>query len=415
MIAVGVVIAVGVGAIAGDEESQEELAISGRTPRTNLPNSATSLAMDGMESGMTRNPKVPPEPIDPAEVLADVTDSLGDFGGEIGQLQKLDPESIVSSEISAPALAQETVPVKQGAASGQELPPETNTGTDPGSTEAATDPVALFRGEFVHKPVDLQVVAFGLPLTLQRTYRSRVDFDGPLGPAWDHSLNLRLFEADDEATCATEVVVSLGDLAPLRFRPSASEAQMLGESRVLFSAVGSAVRAELENDPSSNACPWLLTLQDRTLYCFDSNGLGTRVESPTRVRIVLEWQEIQDGFRLQRAVRRFSGEDTHTIAFHYESQNATTLERAVLTEGGSTIEEVRYDYNGSGELEVVRDERLGVVRERYDYSDAKEIEDDPPLAKVCYLLRGILPADVCRYVWRLEQLLRGQKIGRGAQ
>ena len=106
--------------------------------------------------------------------------------------------------------------------------------------------MALFRGEFVHKPVDLQVVAFGLPLTLQRTYRSRVDFDGPLGPAWDHSLNLRLFETDDEAICATEVVVSLGDLAPLRFRPSASEAQMLGESRVLFSAVGSAVRAALK-------------------------------------------------------------------------------------------------------------------------------------------------------------------------
>ena len=72
---------------------------------------------------------------------------------------------------------------------------------------------------------------------------------------------------------------------------------------------------------------------------------------------------------------------THAIAFHYESQNATTLERAELTEGGSTIEEVRYDYNGSGELEVVRDERLGVVRERYDYSDAEEIEDDHPLAK----------------------------------
>src|SRR5690606_11367053 len=69
---------------------------------------------------------------------------------------------------------------------------------------------------------------------------------------------------------------------------------------------------------------------------------------------------------------------THTIEFTYDPSSPLILERAEMLEGGAVIEVVRYVYNSRGELESVEDERLGVTRESYVYSDDEEIEDDPP-------------------------------------
>jgi len=86
--------------------------------------------------------------------------------------------------------------------------------TDPASKRAEADPVSLRTGEFVHRAVDLEVLGGQMAFGLVRSYRSRMENLGPLGPGWDHSLNARVLVSRDPAD--TDVTVSLGDLAPVR-------------------------------------------------------------------------------------------------------------------------------------------------------------------------------------------------------
>lgn len=55
------------------------------------------------------------------------------------------------------------------------------------------DPIDPITGEFIITETDLEFPSFGVPFRLVRTYRSRVDLAGPLGPSWDESYNQRLF------------------------------------------------------------------------------------------------------------------------------------------------------------------------------------------------------------------------------
>jgi RHS repeat-associated protein len=51
---------------------------------------------------------------------------------------------------------------------------------------AGGDPV-LLDGEFFIQRTDVQLAGIGLHYEFKRTYRSQVDFDGPLGSSWDHN------------------------------------------------------------------------------------------------------------------------------------------------------------------------------------------------------------------------------------
>ncbi len=61
----------------------------------------------------------------------------------------------------------------------------------------SADPVILHRGEFEKQHIDLEINGAGMDFVLQRTYRSRTFYFGPLGPVWDHSYNLRLRQEND--------------------------------------------------------------------------------------------------------------------------------------------------------------------------------------------------------------------------
>ena len=54
------------------------------------------------------------------------------------------------------------------------------------------DPIDPVTGEYIIKEVDLALPSFGVGVALVRTYRSRVDYLGPMGPGWDHTYNQRL-------------------------------------------------------------------------------------------------------------------------------------------------------------------------------------------------------------------------------
>lgn len=58
--------------------------------------------------------------------------------------------------------------------------------------------VTLHDGQFILHTVDLEIPGRGFPCKFERTYRSGVLFDGPLGHNWEFNYNRRLFvEADD--------------------------------------------------------------------------------------------------------------------------------------------------------------------------------------------------------------------------
>ncbi|MDO8526089.1 MAG: RHS repeat-associated core domain-containing protein, partial [Deltaproteobacteria bacterium] len=58
------------------------------------------------------------------------------------------------------------------------------------------DPVILFGGDFLQVDTDLKIPGRGFDYQFTRTYRSRVDFEGPLGFNWDHNYNKRLVEME---------------------------------------------------------------------------------------------------------------------------------------------------------------------------------------------------------------------------
>jgi YD repeat-containing protein len=73
--------------------------------------------------------------------------------------------------------------------------------TKGGGTAIASslDPVEPISGELVIEETDLELPSSGIPFRLVRTYRSRTDYEGPLGPVWDHSYNQRLFSVEQDA------------------------------------------------------------------------------------------------------------------------------------------------------------------------------------------------------------------------
>ncbi len=59
-----------------------------------------------------------------------------------------------------------------------------------------TDPIMLHNGEVLHVERALKVPGRGIDFEFVRTYRSRIEYDGPMGYNWDHSFNKRLLRVD---------------------------------------------------------------------------------------------------------------------------------------------------------------------------------------------------------------------------
>jgi hypothetical protein len=57
--------------------------------------------------------------------------------------------------------------------------------------------VALPDGQLRIQAVDLKIPGRGFPWRFERTYRSGITFDGPLGQNWEFNYNRRLFVEED--------------------------------------------------------------------------------------------------------------------------------------------------------------------------------------------------------------------------
>ncbi|MBI4583456.1 MAG: Ig-like domain-containing protein [Planctomycetes bacterium] len=74
------------------------------------------------------------------------------------------------------------------------------------------DPVNPFTGEMVMDESDLAIPGRGLNFAFVRTYRSQIEFNGPLGHGWDHNLNDRLTEVTFQSGLAGTGGLSIGDV-----------------------------------------------------------------------------------------------------------------------------------------------------------------------------------------------------------
>ncbi|WP_372365551.1 RHS repeat-associated core domain-containing protein [Candidatus Uabimicrobium sp. HlEnr_7] len=66
------------------------------------------------------------------------------------------------------------------------------------------DPVALNNLEMICSNIDLQIAGRGIDYRFERYYKSRVNFNGPIGQNWDHNYNMRLIQ---NPGIATEVIL----------------------------------------------------------------------------------------------------------------------------------------------------------------------------------------------------------------
>ncbi|WP_340818400.1 RHS repeat-associated core domain-containing protein [Methanolobus sp. WCC4] len=90
----------------------------------------------------------------------------------------------------------------------------------PGDSSSGGDPVLLALGDLILSEIDLEIPGVGLDIQFSRTYRHRIDYDGPMGKQWDHSYNLWLREAlEDNIKGGKDFVVyvSSGSLRMDRF------------------------------------------------------------------------------------------------------------------------------------------------------------------------------------------------------
>ena len=243
--------------------------------------------------------------------------------------------------------------------------------SDPGSVRANTDPISLRRGEFVHVSTDQETLGLPPALTLVRTYRSHVDFVGPLGPAWDHNLNARIYLDGDSSLCGRELVVSLGDLRRIAVRPASKAASPSTPVGIVYRPVDSGLHFELSRHSNvfieeDNWCLWDLRFPDGRSYCFDQGGYITRIRTAGRNFVWVIWEQVpgSEERRVSEARRSFGGEITHTLRFIYED-DGTHLAATTLYAGDKRVNTTAYIYE-NGALASVRQEDN--LRESYTYA-----------------------------------------------
>ncbi|MCP4428303.1 MAG: PKD domain-containing protein, partial [Chloroflexi bacterium] len=146
-----------------------------------------------------------------------------------------------------------------------------------------SDPVNTFSGNFTYNTLDVNIPTWGEPLQFERSYNSRDDEDGPLGPGWTHNYNMNLVR---------QTFVPLGDVEPLDYMivrmPRGSRAYFeIGDDGTTFTPLPG-VRASLVWD--SIAQEYTLTQpNDLTKYIFHANQYLLAIEDANGNRITFDY------------------------------------------------------------------------------------------------------------------------------
>jgi RHS repeat-associated protein len=254
-----------------------------------------------------------------------------------------------------------------------------NQAQDDASGEIPSDPVDLRRGEFVYEAQDAEIVGGGVEFSFKRMYRSRVNFSGPLGPAWSHNFESRVYAQETVDGCKPEVTVSLGSLKTLKMRAVSGEGaigsvyQPLddrgGTYRLLRSGAGD--------------CAWSLDQPDGSTRCFNQHGLLSSIRARTGDGVSVAWtrRALDDDFmsRVAMVNREVAGRTTHRLMFVYGGTTFSQLTSVALLEATSlkTLNTVTYGYDNLGQLQNVSDS--SGAKDTYYYSEPVASDADVPL------------------------------------
>jgi RHS repeat-associated protein len=266
-----------------------------------------------------------------------------------------------------------TVPV----ASGQGIVPTVHSdGTGSKGDGKTTDPVDPITGEFVLEETDLAFPSFGVPFALRRTYRSRIDYSGPLGPSWDHTYNQRLLNAPRVAigstdplpvasveigdgsipvpvvsvtTCGPSVLLSTGEGTTIRFNEIATNAGT-------HSYWSSAALLTLTGTDGPSGPTWTLQSPGGDVRHFDAVGRLVQWVDANGIGLSLVWSGTAETARLD-SVTDSAG---RLVTFEYDSTGH--LERVAAA---GTQLEATYSYLANGALDTAH--RADGHSERYEY------------------------------------------------
>ncbi len=232
-------------------------------------------------------------------------------------------------------------------------------GTD-GSSQAdphrglkTTDPVDPVLGEMVVQHTDLSFPGFGVPFSHERTYRSRVDFNGPFGPGWDFSYNQRLTEdqaAETGTPCGPTVLLTTGAGTTLRFRESSR-----GGGVVAYSTDASDL--VLAGAEGASGLTWTLRSRGGEVRTFDAEGRLSRWTDANGIGLSFVWgPAVTQDSRLDEVVDSVG----RHILYHYDGRD-----RLVRVDEASSGLFSRYSYDRNGGLEEAL--RADGRSERYEY------------------------------------------------
>ncbi len=285
-----------------------------------------------------------------------------ELGADLARAFLADPNKHVNREfceIKGASLAPEPPPFDRSA----QAPRSQGPARTPGAVDAAgtngvttnSDPVNPANGELVIAETDLQFPGFGVPFRHTRTYRSRVDYDGPLGHGWDHGLNRRLISEAD-GSCAG-VTYSGGDGTSLHFVAGLTQTFPLSGNlqhfeigyqsppgvRVTLHAAGTQIEGDVGNPPHITQGEWRLVTADGMVEVFDERGVLTRIEDANHYGLSITWEE---------------------------GHAPGNLRIAEVTDSVERV--IKYEYDGDDHLTALRHEASG-LKVTYDYANGELI------------------------------------------
>jgi RHS repeat-associated protein len=314
-----------------------------------------------------------------------------DIGASVARDFLGDPNKHVNEafcQLKGASMAQPPPPpfAGSGQAPRSQGPPRAPGATDAAKTNgdtASSDPVNPFNGEFVIQETDLEFPGFGVPFKQTRTYRSRTEFNGPMGYGWDHSLNRRLV-ADESGSCHG-ITYSNGDGTSMQFSATATLYTPLpevGMSRYeIIYASPSGVRSTLHatgtvfttgggGGRAIRTAEWRLTTPDGIVEIFDVHGLMTRVEDLNHYGLAVTWEEAAtgDNYRVAQVVDSVG----RVITYEYDSADRLTK----VAHGASGLQ-ATYTYE-SGDLNKATSSAGKVEYYAYDNGHPDDHEDFIP-------------------------------------
>ena len=187
-------------------------------------------------------------------------------------------------------------------ATGEPRPPAPDDNLDQ-QQQNKDDPVNPANGEFVVHATDLKLPSFGVRYAHQRTYRSRVAYDGPLGFGWDHAYNQRIVPMAMES-CQGEVLYMAGGGSVIRFsevdRTAVYNAQWNATTYQVKYQAPAGVDLELDAEVVASGQPdptvirqWTLRWPTGIVAKFGTEGLIASLKDWNGQGLTFEWMLLE--------------------------------------------------------------------------------------------------------------------------